>query len=277
MVIFAFALTILSRHCYFHQEMSKLATEDKFFDLSDYGRPIATIFANQLKNTSFTPIHVTLLFGISGLIAIYCILEGHYLSAGFFLILKSIIDAADGELARVKNTPSYTGRYLDSVFDIILNFSFFMTIRYVSNASFTLTILAFIGVQLQGTLYNYYYVILRNKSIGADSTSRIFEYKSPKAFPNENQKSVDILFNLYSFFYSSFDKTIHFFDQDAHKVKTFPNWFMTMLSVYGLGFQLLIIAIMLPLNLIEYIIPFFIVYTSLIFVLISIRKVFLKA
>ena len=277
MVIFAFALTILSRHCYFHQEMSKLATEDKFFDLSDYGRPIATIFANQLKNTSFTPIHVTLLFGISGLIAIYCILEGHYLSAGFFLILKSIIDAADGELARVKNTPSYTGRYLDSVFDIILNFSFFMTIRYVSNASFTFTILAFIGVQLQGTLYNYYYVILRNKSIGADSTSRIFEYKSPKAFPNENQKSFDILFNLYSFFYSSFDKTIHFFDQDAHKVKTFPNWFMTMLSVYGLGFQLLIIAIMLPLNLIEYIIPFFIVYTSLIFVLISIRKVFLKA
>ena len=277
MVTFAFPLTILSCQCYFHQEMSKLATEDKFFDLSDYGRPIATIFANQLKNTSFTPIHVTLLFGISGLIAIYCILEGHYFFAGFFLILKSIIDAADGELARVKNTPSYTGRYLDSVFDIILNFSFFMTICYVSKATFTFTILAFIGVQLQGTLYNYYYVILRNNSVGADSTSRIFEYKSPKAFPNENQQSVDILFNLYSFFYSSFDKTIHFFDQDAHKVKTFPNWFMTILSVYGLGFQLLIIAIMLPLNLIEYIIPFFIVYTSLIFVLISIRKVFLKA
>ena len=257
--------------------MSKLATEDKFFDLSDYGRPIATIFANQLKNTRFTPIHVTLLFGISGLIAIYCILEGHYFFAGFFLVLKSIIDAADGELARVKNTPSYTGRYLDSVFDIILNFSFFMTICYVSNATFTFTILAFIGVQLQGTLYNYYYVILRNKSAGADSTSKIFEYESPKAFPNENQKSVDILFNLYSFFYGFFDKTIHLLDQDAHKVKTFPNWFMTMLSVYGLGFQLLIIAIMLPLNLIEYIIPFFIIYTSFIFVLISIRKVFLKA
>jgi len=257
--------------------MSKLATEDKFFDLSDYGRPIATIFANQLKNTRFTPIHVTLLFGISGLIAIYCILERYYFFAGFFLILKSIIDAADGELARVKNTPSYTGRYLDSVFDIILNFLFFMTICYVSKATLTLTILAFIGVQLQGTLYNYYYVILRNKSVGADSTSKIFEDKSPKAFPNENQKLVDILFNLYSFFYGFFDNTIYFLDQDAHKVKTFPNWFMTMLSVYGLGFQLLIIAIMLPLSLIEYVIPFFIVYTSFIFILISIRKVFVRA
>lgn len=257
--------------------MSKLAANDKFLDLSDYGRPLATIFANQLKNTRFTPIHITLLFGISGIIAIYCILNEFYYFAGFFIILKSIIDAADGELARVKNTPSYTGRYLDSVFDIILNFAFLMTICYVSKTTFWFTILAFICIQLQGTLYNYYYVILRNKSVGGDSTSKIFEYKSPKAFPNENQKSVDILFFLYSFFYGFFDKTIHLLDPDAYKIKTFPNWFMTLLSVYGLGFQLLIIAIMLPLNLIEYIIPFFIVYSTFILVLIMIRKVFLKS
>lgn len=256
--------------------MSKLASENKFLDLSDYGRPFATVFANQLKNTRFTPIHVTLLFGISGLVAIYCILSGYYFYAGFFIILKSIIDAADGELARIKNTPSYTGRYLDSVFDIILNFSFLMTICYVSKTSFWFTILAFIGIQLQGTLYNYYYVILRNKSVGADSTSKIFEYKSPKAFPQESQMSVDVLFKLYTIFYALFDRTIHYLDREAYKAKTFPNWFMTLLSIYGLGFQLLIIAVMLPLHLIEYIIPFFILYTSFILVLIGIRKVFLK-
>lgn len=256
--------------------MSKLAAEDKFFDLSDYGRPFATVFANQLKNTRFTPIHVTLLFGISGSIAIYCILNGYYFYAGFFIILKSIIDAADGELARIKNTPSYTGRYLDSVFDIILNFCFLVTISYTTKTSFWFTILAFIGIQLQGTLYNYYYVILRNKSVGADSTSKIFEYKSPKAFPQENQISVDILFNLYTFFYAIFDRTIHYLDREAYKAKTFPNWFMTLLSIYGLGFQLLIIAIMLPLHLIAYIIPFFIVYTVFILVLIGIRKMFLR-
>jgi hypothetical protein len=256
--------------------MSKLAASDKFLDLSDYGRPIATVFANQLKNTRFTPIHVTLLFGISGIIAIICILKGYYFFAGIFLILKSIIDAADGELARIKQTPSYTGRYLDSVFDIVLNFAFLMTICYVSNTTIWFTLLAFVGIQLQGTLYNYYYVILRNKSVGGDSTSKVFEYKSPKAFPQESQKSVDILFTMYTLCYGIFDRIIHFLDQEAHKVKTFPNWFMTLLSIYGLGFQLLIIAIMLPLNLIEYIVPFFIIYTSLIFVLIGIRKVLLK-
>jgi hypothetical protein len=51
---------------------------------------------------------------------------------------------------------------------------------------------------------------------------------------------------------------------------------MTLLSVYGLGFQLLIIAIMLPLSLIEYIVPFFIIYSTLIFVIIGIRKIIFK-
>ena len=256
--------------------MSKLAAEDEFLDLSDYGRPIGKLFANQLKNTRFTPIHVTLLFGISGLIAIYCILQNQYFLASFFIILKSIIDAADGELARIKNTPSYVGRYLDSVFDIVLNFLFFMTIFYVSKTSFWLTLIAFFCIQLQGTLYNYYYVILRNKSVGGDKTSKIFEDKSPRALPGESQKSVDILFQIYTIVYGIFDKIIHTLDSDAYKVKKFPNWFMTVVSLYGLGFQLLIIAGMLSLNLIDYIVTFFIIYTLLIIVLIGIRKTFFK-
>ena len=254
--------------------MSKLAAEDKFLDLSDYGRSFGRFLANQLKNTRFTPIHVTILFGITGLIAIYCILTNHYLLAGFFIVLKSGIDAADGELARLKNTPSYVGRYLDSVFDIILNFLFLMAICYVSKTTIWLTLLAFIGIQLQGTLYNYYYVILRNKSVGGDTTSKIFEYKSPKALPGETQKSVNVLFGIYTIVYGGFDKIIHLLDPEAYKVKTFPNWFMTLLSLYGLGFQLLLIAIMLPIGWIEFIVPFFIAYTLLIFVLVSIRKVY---
>jgi phosphatidylserine synthase len=256
--------------------MSKLATKDKFLDLSDYGRSFGRFFAHQLKNTCFTPIHVTILFSISGLIAIYCILKNYYFFAGFFILLKSGIDAADGELARIKKTPSYSGRYLDSVFDIVLNFMFLMAICYVSKTSIWFTFLAFICIQLQGTLYNYYYVILRNKSVGGDNTSKIFEYKTPKALPGESQESVNILFGIYTIFYGTFDKIIHALDQQAYKVKSFPNWFMTLLSIYGLGFQLLIIAVMLTMGWIELIVPFFIAYTVLIFLLIWIRKKFIK-
>lgn len=256
--------------------MSKLAAQDKFLDLSDYGRPFGKFLANSLNNTCFTPIHVTLLFGIAGLIAMYCIFNESYVWAGLFIVLKSGIDAADGELARLKNTPSYVGRYLDSVFDIILNFLFLTTICYVSQTSFWLTLIAFFCIQLQGTLYNYYYVILRNKSVGGDTTSKVFEYKTPRALPGETQKSVNILFKIYTVVYGGFDKIIHALDSDAYKVKTLPNWFMTLVSLYGLGFQLLIIAVLLPLGQIEWIIPFFIAYSILIFILIGIRKTYFK-
>jgi hypothetical protein len=117
---------------------------------------------------------------------------------------------------------------------------------------------------------------LRNLSEGGDTTSKIFEYKAPKALPGESQQSVNILFSIYYLVYGFFDKIIHVLDPEAYKVKHFPSWFMTALSIYGLGFQLLIIAIMLPLNLIEYIVPFFIFYSIFMIVIIGIRRFALR-
>jgi phosphatidylglycerophosphate synthase len=253
--------------------MSKLPKEHKFIDLSDYGRPIAKMIANSLKNTSFTPVHVTIGFIISGLIAIYCILQEYFWLAAFFLIFKSILDAADGELARVKQKPSYTGRYLDSVADIILNALFFLSIWFITNTSIWVCILAFLGLQLQGTLYNYYYVILRNKFDG-DTTSRIFETKTPVALQGEKQEHVNILFNLYLFFYGAFDKAIYALDTNAGTGKIFPKWLMTSISTFGLGFQLLIISVMLVLGFKSLILPFFLGYTIMVFIFIGIRKIF---
>ena len=253
--------------------MSKLPKKHQFKDLSDYGRPIAKVIAKSLKNTSITPIDVTIAFIISGLIAIYLIFHEYYWGAAFFLILKSILDAADGELARVKKTPSYTGRYLDSVADIILNFIIIFSIWKLTTVHIGWALLAFIGLQLQGTLYNYYYVILRNKFNG-DTTSRVFENSTPKALPGEKQKNVTTLFFLYKVFYGVFDKIIYVLDANAYKGKPLPNWFMTLLSTFGLGFQLLIISILLILELKQYIIPFFIGYSVLIVIFILIRKKF---
>jgi hypothetical protein len=64
--------------------MSKLAAH-KFLDLSDYGRPLATLFAQKKKTPIHThSCHTSLEFrGI----AIYCILQNQYYLAGFFIIL----------------------------------------------------------------------------------------------------------------------------------------------------------------------------------------------
>ena len=254
--------------------MSKLPESHRFVDLSDYGRPLARVIAAQLKESKFTPIHVTWGFLLSGLIAVFCILNEFYIFASFFLLLKSVLDAADGELARVSNTPSYVGRYFDSIADIILNFLILIAVYTISKSSLFSAFAAFIGIQLQGTLYNYYSVILRNKLDG-DTTSRIFEHKEPRAFEGEQQKNVKILFHIYKALYSGFDKLIFKLDRNATTGAAFPNWFMTLISTMGLGFQLLLISVFLVLGFKEFIIPLFIVYTTLIFVFVGIRKVLL--
>ncbi len=261
----------MSQNGIFHS-MSKLAPEDKFIDFSDYGRPIAKLIALALKDTKATPIHVTLAFGLSGLLAIYCIFIEFYWAASFFLILKSILDAADGELSRQKNTPSYVGRYLDSIFDIILNFLLLFSIGYLSHSPIWITFLAFVCVQLQGTLYNYYYVILRNISIGGDSTSKVFEQKAPTAFSGENQKTVNVMFLIFNVLYGFFDRFIQMLDTNAHRSKNYPNWFMSFVSVYGLGFQLLLISVFLILGYLHFILPFFVGCTILLPIMITIRK-----
>ncbi len=252
--------------------MSKLPKENQFLDLSDYGRPIARMIAESLKGSWVTPIHVTVGFIISGLLAIIFMLYQQYWIAAFFLILKSILDAADGELARINNKPSYTGRYLDSVSDIILNLLILITIWHLTLGSVITALMAFFAIQLQGTLYNYYCVILRNKHNG-DTTSRIIENQIPIAMNGENQRNVTFLFVLYTLLYGVFDKIIYHLDKNAAQSKSFPNWFMTAVSTFGLGFQLLIISIMLILHLENYIFLFFIQYSIFILVFVGIRRI----
>ncbi|MCK0147366.1 CDP-alcohol phosphatidyltransferase family protein [Arenibacter sp. F26102] len=251
--------------------MSKLPEDHKFLDLSDYGRPIARLIANALKSTAVTPIHVTFGFLVSGVIAVGCMYHAYYWCAALFFILKSILDAADGELARIKETPSYTGRYFDSVSDIVLNILIFLVLWRITSTDFGLTLLAFLGFQLQGTLYNYYYVILRNKFQG-DVTSRIFESGTPVAMVGEHQRNVNILFWWYKILYGSFDLIIYKLDAEAANGRRLPNWLMTAVSTFGLGFQLLIISVMLVLGWVDYIIPFFIIYSIFIFLFIAIRR-----
>jgi hypothetical protein len=255
--------------------MSKLPRQYQFLDLSDYGRFVARWIADTLLNTSITPIHVTTWFIISGFLAIICILNEYYVAAAFFLILKSILDAADGELSRLRNTPSYVGRYYDSIADIILNFLFFLTFWMISDIKIQYMLLGFMGVQLQGTLYNYYYVILRN-NVNGDKTSRVFEEGAPKAMKGETQRNVNIFYKIYHLLYYTFDRTIYLIDKAAINSNPFPRWFMTLLSTFGLGFQLLIMAVLLVLHLEAYVIPFFIAYSILIPVFVGIRRLVLR-
>lgn len=255
--------------------MAKLPKKYQFIDLSDYGRGIARWIAQALQHTPVSPIQVTTWFIIAGALAIVAMIYGYHITAAVLLIWKSILDAADGELSRVKNTPSYVGRYYDSIADIILNFLFLLTIMYITNASLYMMLLAFVGMQLQGTLYNYYYVILRN-NVSGDTTSRVFENSSPTAMVGESQSTVNLFYKTYNILYIVFDKAIYFMDRKASDSKPFPKWFMTMNSIFGLGFQLLVMAALLAFGYANLILPVLAGMTMLLPFYICIRKYALK-
>jgi CDP-diacylglycerol---serine O-phosphatidyltransferase len=256
--------------------MAKLPKPNQFTDFSDYGRPFGLWIALRLKSTKFTPVHVTYAFIIAGLVAIACLLTGKNITAAFFLIVKSILDAADGELSRVQQRPSYTGRYLDSIADWLLNFSFFTTIWWVSQGDWQLHLLAFGCVQLQGTLYNYYSVINRSKIVGGDATSQIFEQTAPQAFPYESQRVVNLLFRTYRVLYTFFDGVIYRLDASAAQINHFPKWFMTTVSIYGLGFQLFLMALFIAIGQLVWIAPFFIGFSGFLLLFMGIRKLHIR-
>lgn len=251
--------------------MSKLPADKRFFDLSDYGRPFAKALVSSLVSTPVTSIHLTFAFLAAGVLAIWCIWEGHFAWAAFFLMVKNILDAADGEMARRKNQPSYTGRYLDSIFDFLINAGICVVLFLVTKCAWPLALLAFLGLQFQCAICNYYYVIQRNRMNG-DMTSRIVEYHSPTAFPYERQATVNCLHGLFMLLYGSFDGLVLKLDKDAFKIKEFPKWFLTLSSSLMLGFQLAIIAALFLLGQEAWVLPVFAGYSIWGLLVIGVRK-----
>lgn len=257
--------------------MNKLPPGNKFFDISDYSRPISKLIVRFVKNTRISPIHFTTLALFTGLIVSWFILKSDKLYIPAFLILlKSLFDAVDGELARARNRPSYVGRFYDSVVDFFVNVFIFYGIVKRSNSSILSFLIVIFLFHLQGSVYNYYSVIKRIKS-GGDKTSRINEKEDLIPYLWDNKFWLTIFHKLYVIIYGWQDSLICKMDSEAKSLKDLPKVFMTLVSFLGLGTQLMIISILLVFNLVEWIIPFFIyIYTILALLIILIRKLLIK-
>ncbi len=84
-------------------------------------------FINPLTSNPFiqkiSPIFLTILACISGIISSICIVLNHRFLAVFFLILSGYLDTLDGSIARKTNTTSDIGTILDITSDRIVEFA----------------------------------------------------------------------------------------------------------------------------------------------------------
>ena len=125
-------------------------------------------------------------------------------------------------------------------------------------------------------IFNYYYLIKRYQ-VNGDQTSRIFEREDPIPFERDNPKILIVLHKLYLVIYAWQDYIIFRLDKNAIKTKELPSWFLSLVSILGLGFQLLIIAVFVFLDIHYNVLFWFLIpHTILAILIIVIRKLFVR-
>lgn len=236
---------------------NKVEDADRFIDLSDYARPLARRITRSLVNTAITPLEVTYTYGILGIGAGLLFATGGYLNgvlAGVLLLAKSTLDAVDGSLARARQHPSRVGRFADSVCDYLVNAAVFFGLAMNGQAlTIEHAVLAVAALEFatwQGSTFNYYYVYYRKLTAG-DTTSNLHESEA-KGYAWDNPRVVQVLLRLYKIIYGWQDALLGWLDRAITPDEASPIYrnkrLLTAVTVMGLGFQLLLIALCAALN-----------------------------
>ncbi|MFN3178762.1 MAG: CDP-alcohol phosphatidyltransferase family protein [Thermus sp.] len=92
-------------------------------------RPLAHLVVRLVLPTPIRPHHLVLCHTLLVLLASLGILWGQDLLAALLLQLKTVLDSADGQLARLRGEVSEFGRYLDTELDLLGNLLLFLALR----------------------------------------------------------------------------------------------------------------------------------------------------
>jgi len=88
-------------------------------------RPLAHRLVVWLYPTRVRPEVLVLFQGGLGVLAAGLILSGDDTAAAFLLLLRNVLDNADGQLARARGEATQLGRYLDTEVDLLTNLALF--------------------------------------------------------------------------------------------------------------------------------------------------------
>ena len=110
-------------------------------------RPLASVVVRLLLPLRVPPPAVVLANAVAGFAAVYLVVEGELVGAALLLQVKTLLDNADGQLARRSGRTSAFGRYLDTEVDLLVNVALFAAIGYVTG-QWALAAVAFVALTL---------------------------------------------------------------------------------------------------------------------------------
>jgi phosphatidylglycerophosphate synthase len=146
-------------------------------------RPLAWPLVQLLKKTKITPNQVSVASFIIGMAGALCFIMGSYkwfIFGGILAQLSSIVDNADGMLARAKNMGTEFGKYLDLFLDRIIDFSLVAALSYGLYRSTGRSFLLILGLLACALYYlhiSLYYITIKyfnNNTSGETGELRSF-------------------------------------------------------------------------------------------------------
>jgi len=112
---------------------SRKPTPTRELVVESFYRPLAHLVVLALLPLRVPPLAVVLANFAAGLAAAVVLPRGQFVAAAVLLVLKTVLDGADGSLARASGRVTAAGRYLDSECDLVVNAALWGAIGYVTH------------------------------------------------------------------------------------------------------------------------------------------------
>lgn len=140
-------------------------TINRYIRINRYcNRPLAFLLVKALYQSPISPNQVSVLSFVTALAAAFLFISGNpggFLAGGILAQISSILDCADGQLARARKEFSHYGAHLDLVFDRIGDFLILTAIsygHYLYSGQISLLIMGLLSAGLYLLQVNLYYL-----------------------------------------------------------------------------------------------------------------------
>lgn len=180
-------------------ERSRKAKVGRELVCEELFRPLAHLVVLLLLPARVAPPLVAAASGATGIAAAVELAQGRFVLAAILLQLKTVLDNADGQLARLSGRITAFGRYLDSELDLIVNAALFGALGWSTGRP----VLAAAGFLALTTVLNVNY--------NAERLFRLERGEQATAMPETSGRADGLLRRLYVLLYAPQDRLVERF------------------------------------------------------------------
>ena len=203
-------------------------------------RPAAQVVVLALRPLRIAPPAVVLANAACGLAGAVAIARGNLVAGALLLQAKTLLDNADGQLARATGRVSVLGRYLDSESDLLVNAAVFAALGYETGEPF-LALAAFVVLTLVLSLdFDLEGLYRRERSDERDPA------------PSADDGAARLLARVYAVVYGTQDRLVERFVEwrlrgagAAERLAYHDRTTLRVLANFGLSTQLAVLGVCL--------------------------------